>query len=566
MSNYSDVFRSFYNQYDISNIKKAYRQLSQKSIFSQFYKNIPFSVEIRMKNDVFAMQLDSQRFVSMELMTVIGLYFDKYSEERKCVYTKSRANIKNFFEKGIEDFIEYGGSIIYTLNLSDKEKIVDLFFSFSPDSESHSKEKELRQRLIDNFDMLQNTRWGRYCADITKQIEREEQEKHIEEVTCMDLPLDWENVFSSDERAAGVAAKSPADGLVLSLNNLGRVDIEYISQITGEDCKTVIGALKGSIFQNPDTWNECFYKGWETADEYLSGRVTEKLQIAKKADKEYNGYFRENTAALQKVVPPQLSSGDIYVTLGSPWVPPDIIDAFIAEIMHNSCHLNDKAYNTIYDEATGVWRIPLKSRGRGSYYAEEVYGTKRLNAYHILEITLNMKAVCVTDEASAKAKKNGENRMINKDETILALERQKKMIADFKEWVWKDPDRKKRLLEIYNSKYCVNVIRHYNGSFLKFPDMNPAEKLFDYQKDAVARIMFAPNTLLAHEVGAGKTYEMVCAGMEMRRIGISKKNLYVKAKDGYLELLEVQIEGKKRMPAMDFARGLHLQSGDVLGI
>ena len=158
-------------------------------------------------------------------------------------------------------------------------------------------------------------------------------ETHIREVTSMDLPMDWENLYTGDPRAVGVHADSIPDGLILSLTNLGRVDIPYISSITGSDLKTVILTLKGSIYQNPDGWNECFYEGWETAEEYLSGNMVQKWKRAKAANETYKGYFADNVAAIEKVLPPTLSSDDIYITLGSPWVPEEVIDDFIRHIL-----------------------------------------------------------------------------------------------------------------------------------------------------------------------------------------------------------------------------------------
>ncbi len=165
-----------------------------------------------------------------------------------------------------------------------------------------------------------------------KEEEKRKQFEHIEEVTCMDLPLDWNNPFYNDIRTVGVATDSIADALVKSLATLGRVDIEYIAAISGNDYKSVITALKGSIYQNPLTWNECFYKGWETADEYLSGNLMQKWKAAKKANKQYGGYFRDNIKAIEAVLPPAVATEDIYVTLGSPWVPADIIDDFIEHL------------------------------------------------------------------------------------------------------------------------------------------------------------------------------------------------------------------------------------------
>lgn len=159
--------------------------------------------------------------------------------------------------------------------------------------------------------------------------EKEIKEAHVREVTCMDLPLDWSNIFNSDVRTQGVHTESIPDALIMSLSTLGKVDIEYISSVTGADYKTVISTLKGSIYQNPLTWNECFYQGWETAEEYLSGNLMRKWKAANEANKEYNGYFADNIKAIEKVLPPTVAAEDIYITLGSPWVPADIIDDFM---------------------------------------------------------------------------------------------------------------------------------------------------------------------------------------------------------------------------------------------
>ena len=361
---------------------------------------------------------------------------------------------------------------------------------------------------------------------------KERKEAHIREVTSMDLPLDWENAFNQDERTQGVHADSISDGLIYSLSNLGRVDIEYISSITGEDYKTIIGALKGSIYQNPETWGECFYKGWETSEEYLSGNMMRKWKAAKDANKEYNGYFADNIKAIEKVLPSTVATKDIYITLGSPWVPADVIDDFIEYLLgdwrRHWYSINDEEdFHTKHDELTGTWEIPFKSRYNHDVKVTRTYGTDRINALHILERTLNMKSVAVTDEVVCNTNSSGKKRVINQSETILAIEKQNKMIKAFQKWVWEDERRKERLEMIFENNFSCVRRRIFDGSFLRFPDMSPEINLYPYQKDAVARILFTPNTLLAHDVGAGKTYVMIAAAMEMRRMGLSEKNMFV---------------------------------------
>ena len=378
---------------------------------------------------------------------------------------------------------------------------------------------------------------------------REEQERlraekeHAEKVTSMDLPLDWENSFATSEAAAGIHAESLSDGLIICLNALGKVDIEYISEITGLSCKDVIEGLRGSIYQNPETWNECFYKGWETADEYLSGNMVSKWKAAKAADIKYYGYFSENLKAIERVMPTAVNHEDIYVSPGTPWVPAKFIDDFIVHLVEDHegvpnikrhYYMSDSEWNAAFcvrhNEETGSWDVPEKGRYSYSSYSYKVnstYGTSRMNALVILEKTLNGSPVIVKDEVSDANSPSGVKKVINQSETLLAQQKQKLIVEEFQKWIWTDDSRKNELEEIYESKFSCFRARHYDGSFLTFPQMSKSVTLYDYQKDAVARMILSPNTLLAHDVGAGKTYEMVAAGMEMRRMGISKKNLYV---------------------------------------
>lgn len=365
-------------------------------------------------------------------------------------------------------------------------------------------------------------------------------EEHIQEVTSMDLPMDWENVFNTDPRAQGIHTDSIPDALVICLTTLGKVDIEYISSITGAEYRTVIDTLKGSIFQNPDTWEECFYRGWETAEEYLSGNLMRKWNAAKTADREYHGYFAENVRAIEKVLPPAVTAEEIYVTLGSPWVPADVIDDFIYHLFGSACAWErypgciPDSWKTIHDEITGTWEIPEKSRYEycetdriGNRWVYKKFGTDKTTGIRIIEKTLNMKPAVMMDEVSCPSNASGVKKVINRAETASALEEQKRFIREFQKWVWTDADRKKRLEEIYEDRFgCVRQ-RTFSGSFLSFPGMSSAVSLYPYQKDAVARIIFSPNTLLAHDVGAGKTYVLVAAGQELRRMGLSEKNLYV---------------------------------------
>ncbi len=382
------------------------------------------------------------------------------------------------------------------------------------------EEKELERKTRE-----ENTR--------REQEESARMQAHICEVTSMELPLDYENVYDADPKTDGIHIDNISDALVFCLTELGKVDIEYIAKITNSNCKTVIWALKGSIYQNPETWGECFYAGWESAEEYLSGSLIKKLRAAESANSIYNGYFDANVTALKALMPPQISGDNIYITLGTPWIPTNIIDDFI-EYLFGSAKKYPKYRNqtlgnckTHHDLMTGTWYIPQKSRYTHSLSVRKTYGTERIEALQIIENTLNMKSISVTDEIIDPTDASRKKRVVNEAETLAAIEKQKKLICKFKEWVWDDPKRSNELKKIYEYEFCNVKARRFDGSFLNFPGLSENITLYPYQKNAVARILFSPNTLLAHDVGAGKTYIMIAAGHELRRMGLSSKNMYV---------------------------------------
>lgn len=339
----------------------------------------------------------------------------------------------------------------------------------------------------------------------------------------IDLPLDIDEAFSAVPQA-DIVADSAADGLVYSLTQLGRVDIGYISQLTGLPPEQIIAQLKGAIYQNPDRWDEDPFSGWETADEYLTGNLIRKRRAAEVANAYYRGRFAANISAINDVLPAPATPDDIYVTLGSPWVPPEVIDEFITHMFGCS---RFGVPPMLHDEASGTWEVPCINRFKYNVRSYSTYGTRRLGALEILERTLNLKSVSVYDSVGDPNNRKRSKRVINRTETALAMEKQKFMIDEFKRWVWTSDARKKKLLEIFEEKYGSYRRRRYDGSFLTFPEMSPSVSLYPYQKNAVARILFSPNTLLAHDVGAGKTFIMIAAGMEAKRMKLAKRVLYV---------------------------------------
>lgn len=522
MADVRDAFLTYYNQYDRGSAENAFAKLNSEFRFFTAYNTAPFDAEIRMKEECIAVRLSfCEGYVAPELMTVIGFFFEHFSYSKNCVWTTKQQNIRLFFIYGLDEFRSYGGRIVLHISKSGVRKVIDLLTEGISDA--------LRLKLCRRFKMLEVCKWTEFLEQMNTELLAETENERIDKIISMDVPV-AENAYENDARAAGVFAESAADGLALSVNNLGRVDIEYISKITGESLKDVLSELSGAVYQNPASWGECFYKGWETADMYLSGNILEKLRTAKAANAKYKGYFRDNVKALKRVLPPKISADDIYITLGSPWVPPDVIDDFILYLLGapiSSYSRKKKKHGTEYDAEKALWKIPYKAEYKGQIKSVSTYGTERMEALFILEKTLNMRPVLVFDEVESTESKSGKKRVINKHETMLAAEKQQIMMKEFSNWVWQDAARKARLEDIYDKTFGACVVRRYDGSFLNFPEMSACNTLYDYQKNAVARIMFSKNTLLAHGVGAGKTYVMIAAGMEMRRIGISKKNMYV---------------------------------------
>lgn len=356
---------------------------------------------------------------------------------------------------------------------------------------------------------------------------RAEECAHIEAVTCVDLPMDFENAFEGDERYAACRANSPGDALILSQTELGRVDLEFISHACGLPIPQCIAALRGSIYQNPETWGECFYRGYETADEYLSGNVMRKYKAALAANEKYNGFFSESVRALEAVLPPHIAAENIYATLGSPWLPPDIVDSFVDWLLGNDRRrMGDRQSRAYYNRITDEWKLPYIAVYHFNVRATRTYGTSRMNAAEIIDRTLNMRPVKVYDERRSDVNKSGKTRVVNREETIALAEKQQLILSKFRGWLFEDEERRERLEKIYGEQFACVRPRKYRGDFLTLPGSSPAVSLYDYQKNAVARIIFTKNTLLAHDVGAGKTYIMIAAGMELRRMGISRKNLY----------------------------------------
>lgn len=324
-------------------------------------------------------------------------------------------------------------------------------------------------------------------------------------------------------------AKTHADTAIeaygISIGEKGKIDMPFMCQLTGKSEEEIYADLKGVIFLNP-MYNYGGDNGerYLPADEYLSGNVRKKLEIAKKSAELYPDDYTVNVEALEKVQPVDLKANEITVSLGTTWIPIEIINRFMHETFQTPFYTR-AVIRVHYNELANVWNIENKSADNGNITVTQKYGTSRKNAFHILESTLNMRNVKVFDYEEDE---NGKRvAILNKKETAIAQSKQELIKQTFKEWIWKDPERREKLCKMYNEKFNSNRPREYDGSHIVFEGMNPEITLRKHQQDAVARILYGGNTLLAHCVGAGKTYTMAASAMEGKRLGHCSKSLFV---------------------------------------
>ena len=312
------------------------------------------------------------------------------------------------------------------------------------------------------------------------------------------------------------------EALALSIGENAHVDMEYMSRLTGKDEETLFAELTGVVFLNPD-YAEGVNEKYLPADEYLSGNVRQKLAVAQ-GKAEQDPQYQINADALAQVQPTDLTASEISVRLGATWLDTEYVRRFIFETLGTprSAQWSIKVH---YSGITGEWRIEGKSKDRGNVKVISTYGTKRINAYEIIEDTLNLKDVRIFDYVyDADGRKTA---VLNKKETAIAQSKQELIKDAFAEWIWKDPDRREAICKTYNILFNSNRPREYDGSHISFSGMNPEITLRKHQVNAIAHILYGGNTLLAHVVGAGKTFEMVAAAMESKRLGLCQKSLFV---------------------------------------
>ena len=400
------------------------------------------------------------------------------------------------------------------------QELIRLQLEDYPDKQIHSRQKQLND-LYDSF----AKDYGRIFSKTNKRAFHQDNsycllcslEKQDEEGNFLGkADMFTKRTIKKAEVVTSVDTASEA--LAVSLAEKAAIDFEYMSELSGKDKDTLIDELTGIIFKNP------LSEEWETADAYLSGNVRNKLEAAETFAKN-EPMYAVNVEALKRVQPRELDASEIEVRIGATWIEPRFIEDFMREVFETPEHLlNRDVIKIQYSDVTGQWNVKGKNADFGNALVNMTYGTSRRNAYQILEDSLNLKDSRVYDTVIEDGK---EKRVLNKKETTIAAQKQDAMREAFRDWVFRDMDRRNELVGKYNVLFNSTRPREYDGSHLKFPGMTPDIELKGYQKNAVAHVLYGNNTLLAHCVGAGKTFEMVAAAMESKRLGLCQKSLFV---------------------------------------
>ena len=317
---------------------------------------------------------------------------------------------------------------------------------------------------------------------------------------------------------AVTSVDTASEALAVSIGERAKVDVPFMAQLAGKTEDEITEELSGVIFKNPLT------DQWEMSDEYLSGNVREKLDVARQFAANHPE-FAINVAYLERVQPKDLDASEIEVRLGATWIKPEYVQEFMQDTFHTPWYMAGRVISVSYSDVTGAWNVSGKSRDVNNPLVNATFGTTRANAYRLLEDALNLRDSKIYD--TERDIDGIEHRVLNKNETMLAQQKQDAIKEAFKEWIFRDMDRREDLVQTYNRMFNSIRPREYDGSHIRFVGMTPEITLMQHQKNAVAHILYGGNTLLAHCVGAGKTFQMIAAGMESKRLGLAQKCLYV---------------------------------------
>ena len=489
-------------------------------------------------------QPDATRPFAEQLMDAVSridgeieaVEMDELADELADATIPADPDVKNYSYTLVEDKVYYReNSIMKPVDMSESmqerikgmvgirnctQELINLQLEEYPDTVIKEKQKELNT-LYDTF----SRKYGLINSQTNKRAFNQDSSYCL---LCSLEKLDDEGNFKGKadmftkrtiKKAEVVTSVDTAtEALAVSLSEKAKVDLSYMAELTGKEIDTIKEELTGIIFQNPVT------DRWEAADEYLSGNVRDKLQTAK-IYAENHPEYNINVQALTKVQPTELDASEIEVRIGATWVEPKYIEDFMRDVFETPQHLfNRNTMGIQYSDVTGQWNVKGKSADYGNSLVNMTYGTNRRNAYQILEDSLNLKDSRVYDTVIEDGK---ETRVLNKKETMIASQKQEAVREAFKNWVFEDQERRQDLVAKYNKLFNSTRPREYDGSHLKFPGMTPDIDLRPHQLNAVAHQLYGDNTLLAHCVGAGKTFEMIAAAMESKRLGLCQKSLFV---------------------------------------
>ena len=489
-------------------------------------------------------QPDATRLFAEQLMDAVSridgeieaVETDELANELADATIPADPDVKNYSYTLVEDKVYYReNSIMKPVDMSESmqerikgmvgirnctQELINLQLEEYPDTVIKEKQKELNT-LYDTF----SRKYGLINSQTNKRAFNQDSSYCL---LCSLEKLDDEGNFKGKadmftkrtiKKAEVVTSVDTAtEALAVSLSEKAKVDLSYMAELTGKEIDTIKEELTGIIFQNPVT------DRWEAADEYLSGNVRDKLQTAK-IYAENHPEYNINVQALTQVQPTELDASEIEVCIGATWVEPKYIEDFMRDVFETPQHLfNRNTMGIQYSDVTGQWNVKGKSADYGNSLVNMTYGTNRRNAYQILEDSLNLKDSRVYDTVIEDGK---ETRVLNKKETMIASQKQEAVREAFKNWVFEDQERRQDLVAKYNKLFNSTRPREYDGSHLKFPGMTPDIDLRPHQLNAVAHQLYGDNTLLAHCVGAGKTFEMIAAAMESKRLGLCQKSLFV---------------------------------------
>ena len=414
-------------------------------------------------------------------------------------------------------------------------RLIDLQLAGADDTEIQSEQAKLN-RLYDAFSAkygLLNSTGNKLAFEQDSSYPLLCSLEIINEEGKLERKADMFTRRTIQTHRAVTSVDTAVEALAVSIGEKACVDLGYMASLMGgsEKIPQIVEDLKGIIFKDPATGpfdledgGTHWHQGWQTADEYLSGNVRAKLAIARAAAKE-NPQFAVNAEKLEQVQPKDLTASEISVRIGASWIDPRYYQQFMFELLHTPAYLQERKIKLQYAPVTGEWNVQGKSAdNRDNVRVYATYGTKRINAYEIFEQTLNQRDVRIFD---TKMEDGKEVRVLNEKQTAIAQQKQEAMCEAFKDWIFKDPQRRETLCRRYNEKFNCIRPREYDGSHIRFAGMNPEIALRTHQENAVARMLYGKNSLLAHCVGAGKTFEMIAAAMEGKRLGLNQKSLFV---------------------------------------